>query len=168
MKITPEIHGANKVAAPARARPERAVRAAIFLAAMACAPAQAQPLPINPAITQATTGETICRAGWTRTIRPPTGHMRHIKRHMLAEIGEPDSHGRRYELDHKIPLTLGGAATNPRNLTLEPLAEARKKNAVESCLSSAVCQGRTTLDEAQLAIWTDWRAAAALCERAHP
>jgi hypothetical protein len=82
---------------------------------------------------------------------------------MLTEIGEPASHARRYELDHAIPLALGGAPSDRRNLALQPLKAARQKDAVESCLSSAVCQGRATLDEAQRAIWADWRAAAALC-----
>jgi hypothetical protein len=139
------------------------MKIAALVLALTASPAPAEPLPTNPAVTQATIGDTICRTGWTRTIRPPHGPMRRLKRRMLAEIGEPASHARRYELDHAIPLTLGGAPSDPRNLALQPLKEARQKDAVESCLSSVVCQGRTPLDEAQRAIWTDWRTAAALC-----
>jgi hypothetical protein len=142
--------------------------AALAVVLAAATPAQTDPLPLNPAVAQETISQTICRAGWTRAIRPPHGRMRRVKRRRLAEIGEPASHARRYELDHLIPLTLGGAPSDPRNLALQPLAEARHKDAIESCLASAVCQGRTTLADAQRAIWTNWRAAGVFCKRPLP
>jgi hypothetical protein len=82
------------------------MKIASLVLALTASAAPVEPLPTNPAVTQATIGETICRTGWTRTIRPPHGPMRRLKRRMLAEIGEPASHARRYELDHAIPLTL--------------------------------------------------------------
>ena len=83
---------------------------------------------------------------------------------MLAAIGEPIEHRNRYELDHKIPLALGGAVIDRRNLALEPIDEAREKDATETCLSSLVCQGKIDLDDAQTAIWEDWRKAGELCD----
>jgi hypothetical protein len=139
--------------------------AALTLALAAATPVPAEPLPLNPAVSQETIGQTICRTGWTRAIRPPHDRMRRVKRRRLAEIGAPASHGHRYQLDHLIPLTLGGAPSDPRNLALQPLAEARHKDAIESCLASAVCQGHTTLADAQRAIWTNWRAAGVFCTR---
>ncbi|MGO8740638.1 hypothetical protein [Rhodoblastus sp.] len=123
----------------------------------------AKGLPLNPAVTQATIGKTICLTGWTRTVRPYVGKMKRIKAEMLAAIGEPIDHRNRYELDHRIPLALGGAPISRRNLALEPIGEAREKDAVEVCLSSLVCQGKIDLDDAQSAIWEDWRKAGELC-----
>jgi hypothetical protein len=126
--------------------------------------ASAGELPLNPAVTQATIATTICQTGWTRTIRPDVSTMKRIKAEMLAAIGEPIEHRNRYELDHKIPLSLGGAVIDRRNLALQPIDEAREKDAIEVCLSSLVCQGEIDLDNAQSAIWEDWRKAGELCE----
>jgi hypothetical protein len=66
---------------------------------------------LNPAVTQATITETICTAGWTRTVRPYVADMKRIKAEMLAGVGEPIERRNRYELDHVVPLALGGALT---------------------------------------------------------
>ncbi len=119
---------------------------------------------LNPAVTQATIAETICTTGWTRTVRPYVADMKRIKAEMLAAIGEPIERRNRYELDHVVPLALGGALIDRRNLALQPIDEARQKDAVEVCLSSLVCQGKIALDDAQSAIFEDWRRAGELCE----
>lgn len=118
---------------------------------------------LNPEVTQATIATTICTPGWTRSIRPYVSEMKRIKTEMLAAIGEPIEHRNRYELDHILPLALGGAIIDRRNLALEPIDEAREKDAVEVCLSSLVCQGKIDLEDAQSAIWEDWRQAGELC-----
>jgi hypothetical protein len=115
---------------------------------------------LNPAMTQATITETICTTGWTRTVRPNVADMKRIKAGMLAAVGETIDHRNEYELDHVVPLAL----IDRRNLALQPIDEAREKDAVEVCLSSLVCQGKVTLDDAQSAIFEDWRKAGALCE----
>ena len=119
---------------------------------------------LNPAVTQATIASTICAAGWTRTVRPYVAKMKRIKAEMLAEIGEPIEHRNRFELDHIVPLSLSGAPADRRNLALQPIDEAREKDAVETCLSSLVCQGKIDLDDAQSAIREDWRKAGELCD----
>ena len=119
---------------------------------------------LNPAVTQATIAETICTTGWTRTVRPYVADMKRIKAEILAAIGEPIERRNRYELDHIVPLALGGALIDRRNLALQPIDEAREKDAVEVCLSSLVCQGKIALDDAQSAIFEDWRRAGELCE----
>lgn len=139
------------------------IRAAGLAAILAAAPAAAERLPVNPAVTPATIGATICVPGWTRTVRPYVGRMVKIKARMLAAIGEPHSHRNRYELDHIIPLALGGAPLSLRNLRLEPIAEARVKDQVEVCLQAAVCGAGIALEAARAAIWEDWRSAADLC-----
>jgi hypothetical protein len=119
---------------------------------------------LNPAVTQETIATTICSTGWTRTVRPYVADMKRIKAEMLAAIGEPIERRNRYELDHIVPLALGGDPIDRRNVALQPIDEAREKDAVEVCLSSLVCQGKIALEDAQSAIWEDWRKAGELCQ----
>ena len=119
--------------------------------------------PLNPDVTPATIATTICQTGWTRTIRPYVSTMKQIKAEMLAAIGQPIERRNQYELDHRIPLALGGAVLDRRNLALEPIDEAQQKDAIEVCLSSLVCQGKIDLQDAQSAIWENWRKAGELC-----
>jgi hypothetical protein len=90
--------------------------------------------------------------------------MKKTKADMLTAIGASIENRNRYELDHIVPLALGGAVIDQRNLALEPIEEARQKDAIESCLSSLVCQGKIELEDAQGAIWEDWRKAGELCD----
>jgi hypothetical protein len=96
-------------------------------------------------------------------VRPFVADMKRIKAEMLAAIGEPIERRNQYELDHLIPLALGGAVIDRRNLALQPIDAAREKDAIEVCLSSLVCQGKIDLEDAQGAIWEDWRKAGELC-----
>jgi hypothetical protein len=144
----------------------KTVGVGLCAAVLCCSVARAADggLPLNPDVTQATIAATICQAGWTRTVRPYISQMKTIKAEMLAAIGEPIEHRNRYELDHKIPLALGGAVVDRGNLALQPIDEAHKKDAVEACLSSLVCQGKIELEDGQSAIWEDWRKAGELCD----
>ena len=72
--------------------------------------------------------------------------------------------GSQYEEDHLIPLGLGGAPADPRNLWPEPRTSpdgwgADRKDELEFALNQLVCSGRLLLREAQQAIATDWIAA---------
>jgi hypothetical protein len=140
------------------------IQIASLLAATSAFAAEPAGPALNPDVTQATITETICTAGWTRTVRPYVATMKKIKAEMLAAVGETIDHRNRYELDHVVPLALGGAPIDRRNLALQPIGEAREKDAVEVCLSSLVCQGKVALDDAQSAIFEDWRKAGELCE----
>jgi hypothetical protein len=137
--------------------------ASLLIASTAFAAEQSGPA-LNPTVTQATITTTICTVGWTRTVRPYVADMKRIKAEMLAAVGETIDHRNRYELDHVVPLALGGDPIDRRNLALQPIDEAREKDAVEVCLSSLVCQGKIALDDAQAAIFEDWRKAGELCE----
>jgi hypothetical protein len=47
---------------------------------------------LNPEVTQATIGSTICVRGWTRTVRPPTEYTNELKRRQMREYaltGDP-------------------------------------------------------------------------------
>ena len=103
---------------------------------------------LNAAVTQATVAETICRSGWTKTIRPPTDYTNALKRRQLREYGlrGPLS---AYQEDHLISLELGGDPTDPRNLWPEPYPRASQVDSIENALNDAVCAGRLSLAAAQ-------------------
>jgi hypothetical protein len=109
----------------------------------------------DPEVTQATIEETICREGWTATIRPPEDYTENLKRQQMAAYGDTAPIGS-YEEDHLIPLELGGSPTSPQNLWPEPGASPNPKDAVEDAARSAVCDGHITLTAAQQSIATNW------------
>jgi len=113
------------------------------------------PGALNPAVTQATIQHTICVMGWTSTVRPPESVTEPEKRASMAAYGATGPLSA-YEYDHFVPLQLGGAVNDPRNLWPEPGASPNPKDAVESDLRSEVCAGRMTLADAQRAIVSDW------------
>jgi hypothetical protein len=135
----------------------------ILLLALA-APAVADDMPLNPAVTQATIEATICVPGWTKTVRPSARYTAAIKIKLIRELEIPEELLVDFELDHRIPLALGGAPSEERNLELQPWDEAGEKDRIETCLSRAVCAGTITLDEARRRIWTDWRVAGKACQ----
>lgn len=118
----------------------------------------------NPEVTQENIGATICVPGWTRTVRPPLDYTEAIRRRLVHESAYPDHRLAHYELDHLVPLSLGGAPSDVRNLWIEPRQpqdgwSADRKDELEAALSRAVCAGRVSLVEAQQAIARDWIAA---------
>jgi hypothetical protein len=108
----------------------------------------------NPAVTQADIASTICRSGWTRTVRPPSSVTGREKRASMAAYGDTGP-ASGYEYDHDISLELGGAPNDPRNLWPEP-GEHNPKDALENKLKSLVCHGTLTLVRAQRLIAGDW------------
>jgi hypothetical protein len=103
---------------------------------------------LNPEVTQATIHGTICRRGWTRTIRPPVAYTNDLKRKQMREYGESGPRAG-YQEDHLISLELGGHPTDPRNLWPEPYPRAREVDAIENDLNAQVCGGTLTLAQAQ-------------------
>lgn len=126
-------------------------------------PAFAAELPLNPAVTQETIGDTICVPGWTKTQRPPAAYTSRLKVELVRREGLPEELLVDFQLDHRIPLALGGAASDPRNFALQNWDEADDKDRIETCLSRAVCAGKIDLDEARRRIWADWREAGQAC-----
>ena len=45
---------------------------------------------LNPDVTQATIGSTVCAPGWTRTVRPPVEYTNALKRKQMRAYGRPD------------------------------------------------------------------------------
>ena len=109
-------------------------------------------------MTQVNIDSTICRSGYTLTVRPPESVTEPEKLASLAAYGDPGS-ARDYEYDHLISLELGGATNDPRNLWPEPGPSPNPKDALEDRLHEMVCDGQLTLGAAQSEIAADWVAA---------
>jgi hypothetical protein len=111
---------------------------------------------LNQNVTQTTIGQTVCVKGWTATVRPPQAYTEGLKYKLLrsrhGKVGD-------YELDHAIPLSLGGSPADPRNLWLQRhwgKWNAARKDRLEVKLHTLVCKGTITLGEAQKEIWPRW------------
>lgn len=122
------------------------------------------PGAVNPSVSQANIRSTICRTGFTSTIRPDESYTTGLKRTQLASgySWHGDQSTGDYEEDHLISLELGGAPNDPRNLWPEPYAGrrgARIKDLVENKLHDEVCSGSLSLAAAQRDIAADWWAA---------
>lgn len=119
------------------------------------------PGALNPAVTQATIGSTICRSGWTATVRPPVSVTEPEKFASMAAYGIR-ARASSYEYDHFVPLELGGAVNDRRNLWPEPdYAGAggfyrNPKDRLENALKRMVCSGSISLAGAQRAIASNW------------
>ena len=103
---------------------------------------------LNPEVTQANIRSTICKHGWTSTIRPPSSYTDALKRKQMRQYREPGSISD-YQEDHLISLELGGDPTDPRNLWPEPYPRASQMDQQENELNAEVCNGGLTLAAAQ-------------------
>jgi hypothetical protein len=104
---------------------------------------------LNPDVTQQNIATTICKTGWTKTIRPPTDYTNALKLKQMSEYGIAGS-PTQYQEDHLISLELGGHPTDPRNLWPEPYPRASDVDSIENDLNAKVCSGRLSLEVAQL------------------
>ena len=143
----------------------RALAFAFVLFISACStvpPAATIAVPVealNPDVRPETIDETICTAGYTASVRPSTTYTNGVKRKLLRESGVEITEAPKYELDHIIPLAIGGHPRNLRNLMLQPWDDATKKDRLEKQLQRLVCARQVGLRDAQAAIFGDWRGA---------
>jgi hypothetical protein len=112
----------------------------------------------DPSITQDNIDETICRPGYARSARPVyaiTGPLKHC----MMDAQHPGESTSDYELDHLIPISIGGAPLDQRDLWLQPRrgqANAEDKNVLAYVLWRLVCTHQVPLVAAQHAISHDW------------
>jgi hypothetical protein len=106
---------------------------------------------LNPNVQQATIKKTICKSGWTKTIRPPVSYTNKLKIQQMVLYGETGSPSM-YEEDHFIPLELGGAPRNPKNLWPEPRSQSKLSDPLENQLKRKVCKGSMKLATARATI----------------
>ncbi|MEV5720583.1 hypothetical protein AB0L41_42525 [Amycolatopsis mediterranei] len=91
---------------------------------------------------------------------PGNRHVRFGER-----LAETDRRQRRHRAAGRLnflPLELGGAPKDPRNLWPEPHSgspSSYSKDSVENAVKKAVCAGQVTLDDAQNAMLDDWTTA---------
>jgi hypothetical protein len=91
-------------------------------------------------------------------VRPPLSYTNALKRDLMAAYGvasEPSL----FELDHLIPLELGGALSDAKNLWPEahaPSPGSYEKDGFENFLNARVCAGELSLAEAQDEMAHDW------------
>ncbi len=106
------------------------------------------PGALNADVTQATISSTICRRGWTRTVRPPVSYTNALKLRQMGQYGlrGPPSG---FQEDHLISLELGGNPVDARNLWPEPYPRAAAVDRIENELNRRVCAGSLSLAAAQ-------------------
>lgn len=114
------------------------------------------PGALNPDVTQATIGTTICVPGWTKTVRPPTSYtspLRNVEMLLYYPPGTPTTAVR---YDHLYPLELGGHPSDVANLWPQPVEASYRKNTHGGRLKDQVCGGAITLEAAQREILNTW------------
>lgn len=114
------------------------------------------PGTIDHAVTQENLNDTICKSGYTQTVRPPTSYTNNLKKQQIEDYGYEDTDMRNYEEDHLISLELGGSPRDPQNLWPEPHSSLNEKDKVENYLHSQICSGMLTLIQAQQEITNNW------------
>lgn len=113
------------------------------------------PGALNPDVTQKTIRTTICRHGYTASIRPSTSVTGPEKKASIRAYGLHQGPSA-YEYDHLISLELGGAPNDRRNLWPENGPSPNLKDKVENYLHVRVCDGRVSLARAQQIIALHW------------
>lgn len=110
---------------------------------------------LNPDVSQATIGSTICRSGWTGTVRPPASYTDRLKAEQLQrwDLAGPAS---AWEEDHRMPLELGGAPRDEMNLSPEQPASPNPKDRNEDALHKLVCAHQIGLVAAQVELAGRW------------
>ena len=128
---------------------------------MLASPVKAQTAVPDPTITpgavRTTDVDEICSTG--------TKQLRHWDRNrddrIMAEYGLPLGPHPQYEVDHLIPLCLGGADSDlnlwpePRR-SIEPIWNAERKDELEARMCALACSGALDVAAAQRSIADDW------------
>jgi hypothetical protein len=106
-----------------------------------------------------TTDPAVACAADTRALRHWT---RERDDRILQRDGLPPGPHPNYEVDHRVPLCLGGSDDDanlwaqPRR-SIEPVWNAERKDELEARLCQLVCSGQLDLGSAQREIATDWQ-----------
>ncbi len=132
----------------------------LLLSALSFAASSDQPRPdpqLTPGATLEVTTADICVSGYTKKVRNVPAA---VKRQVYAEYHATNTPGA-YEVDHLIPLELGGSNSIqnlwPESYTIE--WNARIKDELENRLHVLACHGTVPLSQAQQEIASDWIAA---------
>lgn len=133
----------------------------------AAAPPEASALPdnaatpgrANPKVTQSNIRRTICNPRWVKSQLPPTRFLAKAKTAQLQQASAANTDPARYEIDHRVPIEVGGHPRARANLWAQPLDtewNALVKNKLDTYVAREVCAGRMRLAEAQAVFQRDW------------
>jgi hypothetical protein len=140
----------------------RSVLSLVALALLTFWPASAEPAiapdpTLTPGAIRTVDVADVCSHG--------TAQLRHMPRErsdrILVEYGLPPGPHPDVEIDHLIPLGIGGADDDknlwpePR-MTIEPKWNAERKDELEWNLRELVCAGKLDITAAQQAVADDW------------
>lgn len=116
------------------------------------------PGAVDPAIGQRDIASTICDPGFLSS-RTPRPSWTAAARRRLATARRPGESPQDFALDQLVPISLGGAASDARNLWLQSWTgpwNASRKDVLETVMHRMVCSGELPLKVAQQAIAGDW------------
>ena len=124
---------------------------------------------VTPGVVRTLSKTDVCEGGSTKQFRHTTEAMKTAayaeygvdKNYPLPGAGSGTFKAPLYEIDHLIPLELGGA-DELENLWPQPFYQhpgAHEKDVLENFLHREVCVGKMDLQEAQRTIATDWYSA---------
>lgn len=116
------------------------------------------PGAINPTITQANIDATICNPNFAASVKPAPSWTAAAARR-LAERDYPGQPASNFQIDQLVPISLGGAPMDARNLWLMPWTgpdNAENKDQLERVLNAMVCARQVPLASAQQAIARNW------------
>ena len=107
---------------------------------------------------------TVCKPGWSGSVRPPKTETDRLKTQAMRAYGVPASERKTTELDHQIPESMGGASDvknlRPEVSDLHGAGFRNSKDGVEDTIHTWVCSGhRDRWADAVIAINTDWTTA---------
>lgn len=116
-------------------------------------------LTTNPDVTPATIRSTICRPGWATSVRPPVSVTNRIKAERIRAYGlDGVMAAHDIELDHLVPISLGGGLADVAGLWPQPEAAPNLKDDVERAANAAVCRKGRDLRLTQRQMAGDWLA----------
>jgi hypothetical protein len=138
--------------------------AAAAVIGLLVAPAAAADTPIKPdpqltpGAVASTDDKLICQPGYAKSVRHTAGNLKALV-YREYHIDRRSGH---YEIDHLIPLSLGGADLRanlwPESFDTRPW-NAERKDRLEVFFRIEVCAGRMPIERAQAEIAKDWIAA---------
>ena len=115
----------------------------------------------NSKVTEGNIDTTICRPGYSKSIRPEVSYTEKLKIAQLNTIYNIYGSNKLslFEEDHLIPLEVGGDPSSPKNLWPEPrygVASASKKDQLENLMHQMVCSHKLSLKAAQANFTQNW------------
>jgi len=98
----------------------------------------------------------LCSGGYVKKTTPPPSVIDPIKAAQVAAGNYADRDPSHYVEDHLVPVELGGAPTDQRNLWPQTTAMSAVKDRDERHMHAEVCAGHVTLAAAQAQMVANW------------